>query len=1023
MFAQSSTIAQTNHSYYQILTSNYTKISFSSATILLTTEVPLLFSIVSLTIRSSRIAEQANFYSVDILFNSTCSSKRESNITLIFQSSPSTSTFDETRRCLSTSKHHGLITCENFIYGVRYTVDGYFLCSIRNITLSTRKEFYEIIKPKYLNSTNSPTSIDTLFFLPGLFYRLVVEITSINQTCLVEYSSIYSPFYNCLFTNLSPAQWFILSYYVSTDSDQKLSGDVTIVHTELEDLNFSCKPNENYQRIDFSWKNLTTTGYTNLTISLLTDEKKQIAIISCDPYIAKDVCSTKPYSLESGTQYYIIAKLEKILPNYNANKTGACSIKTNLSQIPIASIRHQFLNEEAVRLSWLNHSFHVQENDGNKALFINLTEASIYQLEFNISKIHWSSLIQMTDYYIQTGKYFHIVIENILRHSENSLVVNVNRHDLSLVKLTYCIQSIIDGSLEFCSTSNRFNQLTPGSIYNISISIQRHSIQNIFFWKTQTIFKLVNTNPSSLRIRTWKENDYCAAELNNTFPISYSTRCISNERVFNCKQLQCGCRYQFHILFNQTNIHALCSTSQCDIQVDNSSSTRVQFQTPLQSIENLRIISLSPIFRHIQVDFNRPSGCFDHFNLICEIISLKQRRLFVNSSICTDLIPDEFYRVYVETKQIGWETVISNVIEIQLILNSTVNHEARKKTIRKILTHQDHQEVTKISKTNASMTLNNIVNQVNIYPNVKSIHSTDSKKNVLKSRPIKIKDLSSEYEKLIKNNYYNVSNEFDKLQISLEEVPQFARCNQLFKNRYKNIRPYEHSRVKLIPGDECDPGYINANFITGLHNPREYIACQGPLKSTINDHWNMIWEQNVTIIVMLTELIECGMSKCERYWPVDLHHIEIFGNISARVIACVSVTAYDLRYIRFKRNDEIRSAKHYIFKMWDDHTIPTNSDVLIKFIRLIRSEYQPEYHGPLLVHCSAGVGRSGTFIALDRLLQEFDEQPLDGYLDIFGTISSLRQCRDKMVQNEHQYLFIYRCLKEEYEKTLGNSFI
>jgi cadherin 5 type 2 (VE-cadherin) len=86
--------------------------------------------------------------------------------------------------------------------------------------------------------------------------------------------------------------------------------------------------------------------------------------------------------------------------------------------------------------------------------------------------------------------------------------------------------------------------------------------------------------------------------------------------------------------------------------------------------------------------------------------------------------------------------------------------------------------------------------------------------------------------------------------------------------------------------------------------------------------------------------------------------------------------------------------------MWDDHTIPTNSDKLIDFIRLIRSEYRPEQDGPILVHCSAGVGRSGTFIALDRLLQQFDKLPFYGYLDIYGTVLDMRRCRDKMVQNE-----------------------
>lgn len=86
--------------------------------------------------------------------------------------------------------------------------------------------------------------------------------------------------------------------------------------------------------------------------------------------------------------------------------------------------------------------------------------------------------------------------------------------------------------------------------------------------------------------------------------------------------------------------------------------------------------------------------------------------------------------------------------------------------------------------------------------------------------------------------------------------------------------------------------------------------------------------------------------------------------------------------------------------MWKDHTIPDNTDSLVNFIRFIRSEYRPEEDGPILVHCSAGVGRSGTFITLDRLLQQFDKLSSDAYLDIYGTVLELRKARTKMVQNE-----------------------
>ncbi len=183
--------------------------------------------------------------------------------------------------------------------------------------------------------------------LPGLFHRLIIELTSVNQTCSIEYSQINSPFYNCLFKNLPPAQWFVLTYQVLTDDHQPPSPDVTLVYTgidqiiykqkiiiyvlflELEELDFRCELNENNQQIDFYWTNLTGFGYTNLTISVLTDENKQLWVISCDPYKSQDICSTKQYRLESGREYHIIAKLKKVLPNYNGQKIGTCSIKTS----------------------------------------------------------------------------------------------------------------------------------------------------------------------------------------------------------------------------------------------------------------------------------------------------------------------------------------------------------------------------------------------------------------------------------------------------------------------------------------------------------------------------------------------------------------------------------------------------------------------------------------------------------------------------------------------------------------------
>jgi hypothetical protein len=243
----------------------------------------------------------------------------------------------------------------------------------------------------------------------------------------------------------------------------------------------------------------------------------------------------------------------------------------DLSQIPINSIRHEFLNETNVRLNWFEHPFHVQvrlknletnlfeypiENNQKSALFIHLLQASIYQIEFNISKRNYSSLIQITNYFIQTGLLFYflfneklfyldlnkLIIENILRLSENTLIINLNQMNLSRIKIVYCIEQIINDNSQICSTSNIFHQLIPGSIYNISVNAHRDSFRNIFFWKKQTIFKLVNTSESQ---------DFIFIKI-NTFSFFKRSISITNSELENRWKLWCRIiKFVFCNIFNR----------------------------------------------------------------------------------------------------------------------------------------------------------------------------------------------------------------------------------------------------------------------------------------------------------------------------------------------------------------------------------------------------------------------------------------------------------------------------------------
>jgi hypothetical protein len=197
----------------------------------------------------------------------------------------------------------------------------------------------------------------------------------------------------------------------------------------------------------------------------------------------------------------------------------------DLSPIPVNSIRHEVVNETTVRLNWLKHPFSIQvrlknletnfsksptKNNQISALFIHLTEASIYQVEFNISKPNYSSIIQMTNYFIKTSEHFPIssknkflcldftksILENIVRLSENSLLVNINQYNSSKIQIIYCIKEIIGNNSQNCSNSSLFTQLSSATIYNVSVNIHRDKFKNKFSWEKQTVFKLVNTSKS-----------------------------------------------------------------------------------------------------------------------------------------------------------------------------------------------------------------------------------------------------------------------------------------------------------------------------------------------------------------------------------------------------------------------------------------------------------------------------------------------------------------------------------------------
>ncbi|XP_035245444.1 receptor-type tyrosine-protein phosphatase T isoform X12 [Anguilla anguilla] len=231
------------------------------------------------------------------------------------------------------------------------------------------------------------------------------------------------------------------------------------------------------------------------------------------------------------------------------------------------------------------------------------------------------------------------------------------------------------------------------------------------------------------------------------------------------------------------------------------------------------------------------------------------------------------------------------------------------------------------------------------------------------------------------------------------------------KNRYGNIIAYptdDHTRVRLqlLDGDPHSD-YINANYIDGYHRPRHYIATQGPMQETVRDFWRMIWQENSGSIVMVTNLVEVGRVKCVRYWPDET---EVYGDVKVTLIETEPLAEYVIRTftVQKKGHHEIREIRQFHFTSWPDHGVPCYATGLLGFVRQVKFLNPPDA-GPIVVHCSAGAGRTGCFIAVDIML---DMAENEGVVDIFNCIRELRSQRVNMVQTEEQYVFVHDAILE-----------
>ncbi|XP_073201473.1 receptor-type tyrosine-protein phosphatase delta isoform X23 [Lepidochelys kempii] len=292
-----------------------------------------------------------------------------------------------------------------------------------------------------------------------------------------------------------------------------------------------------------------------------------------------------------------------------------------------------------------------------------------------------------------------------------------------------------------------------------------------------------------------------------------------------------------------------------------------------------------------------------------------------------------------------------------------------------------------------------------------------ARKGMASHPPIPILELADHIERLKANDNLKFSQEYESIDPGQQFTWEHSNLEvNKPKNRYANVIAYDHSRVLLsaiegIPGSD----YVNANYIDGYRKQNAYIATQGALPETFGDFWRMMWEQRGATVVMMTKLEERSRVKCDQYWPS--RGTETYGLIQVTLLDTVELATYCVRTFALYKNgsSEKREVRQFQFTAWPDHGVPEHPTPFLAFLRRVKTCNPPDA-GPMVVHCSAGVGRTGCFIVIDAMLERIKHEKT---VDIYGHVTLMRAQRNYMVQTEDQYIFIHDALLEAV--TCGNT--
>ncbi|KAM6948833.1 receptor-type tyrosine-protein phosphatase S isoform 4-T4 [Aplochiton taeniatus] len=276
--------------------------------------------------------------------------------------------------------------------------------------------------------------------------------------------------------------------------------------------------------------------------------------------------------------------------------------------------------------------------------------------------------------------------------------------------------------------------------------------------------------------------------------------------------------------------------------------------------------------------------------------------------------------------------------------------------------------------------------------------------------PIPINELAEHTELLKANDNLRLSQEYESIDPGQQFTWEHSNLEvNKPKNRYANVIAYDHTRVILAPIDGVlGSDYINANYIDGYRKQSAYMATQGPLAETFGDFWRMVWEQRTASVVMMTRLEEKSRIKCDQYWPS--RGTETYGMTQVTLLDTMELATFCVRTFSLHKSgsSEQREVRQFQFTAWPDHGVPEYPTPFLAFLRRVKACNPPDA-GPIIAHCSAGVGRTGCFIVIDAMLERMRHERT---ADVYGHVTLMRSQRNYMVQTEDQYSFIHEALLE-----------